>query len=180
VTSGVLLLAFLTLQRLAELAWAARNTSRLLAAGGIEFGRGHYPLMVGLHGAWLIGLWMLGNGRPVDPFYLGAFILLQLGRLWVLASLGQQWTTRIVVIPGAPLVATGLYRLLRHPNYLIVTCEIVVVPLAFDLPGFAALFFALNALVLAVRIHAENAALAWAAAAASKASAGRSLSAGSH
>lgn len=162
VNNGVLLLAFLTLQRLAELVWAARNTSRLLAAGGVEFGRAHYPLMVGLHAAWLIGLWMLGNGRPVDPFYLGAFILLQLGRLWVLASLGQRWTTRIVVIPGAPLVATGIYRLLRHPNYVIATGEIIVVPLALDLPVFAGMFFALNGVVLAVRIHAENAALAWA------------------
>jgi methyltransferase len=166
--SGVLLLTFLTLQRLAELAWAVRNTSRLLAAGGVEFGRGHYPLMVVLHAAWLVGLWVLANGRALDPLYLGAFILLQLGRLWVLASLGQRWTTRIIVIPGAPLVATGIYRLLRHPNYVIVTGEIIVVPLAFDLPVFAAVFFALNGVVLAVRVHAENAALAWAVGRSSK------------
>jgi methyltransferase len=161
VSGGVLLLAFLTLQRLAELAWAARNTSRLLAAGGVEFGRRHYPLMVALHGTWLVGLWVLGYDRPIDPIYLAAFILLQLGRLWVLASLGKRWTTRIVVVPGAALVATGIYRLLRHPNYAIVTGEIVVVPLALGLPVFAALFFALNGVVLAIRIRAENAALAW-------------------
>jgi methyltransferase len=162
VSSGVLLLGFLTLQRLAELAWAARNTSRLVAAGGVEFGRGHYPLMVALHTAWLLGLWVLANDRPVDPLYIGAFVLLQLGRLGVLATLGERWTTRIIVIPGAPLVATGIYRVLRHPNYAIVAGEIIVVPLAFGLPIFAALFFCLNGVVLAVRIHAENAALAWA------------------
>jgi methyltransferase len=140
VTLGVFLLAFLTAQRLGELAWAARNTSRLLAEGGIEFGRGHYPLLVILHAAWLLGLWVLASGHPVDLAYLAAFLLLQLGRLWVLASLGPRWTTRIVVISGTSLVATGPYRLLRHPNYLIVTGEILVVPLAFDLPGFAAFF----------------------------------------
>jgi methyltransferase len=163
VNSGVLLLGFLTLQRLGELAWSACNTSRLLAMGGIEFGRGHYPLMVGVHAAWLIGLWVLGFDRAVDPLYLGIFVLLQLGRLWVFTSLGRRWTTRVIVIPGAPLVRTGIYRLLRHPNYVIVTGEIIVVPLAFGLPVFAALFVALNGIVLTVRIHAENAALAWAA-----------------
>jgi methyltransferase len=180
VTLGVFLLAFLVAQRLSELAWSARNTSRLLAAGGIEFGRGHYPLLVMLHAAWLFGLCALASGRPVDLPCLVAFVLLQLGRLWVLASLGPRWTTRIVVIPGTSLVTTGPYRLLRHPNYLIVTGEIGVVPLAFDLPGFAALFFVLNALVLAIRVRAENTALAWATGSQSRPTAGRSLSAGSH
>lgn len=158
---SVLLLAFLTLQRLAELAWAARNTSHLLAVGGVELGRRHYPLMVALHGTWLVGLWVHGYDRPVDPIYLTAFILLQLGRLCVLASLGKRWTTRIVVVPGGALVETGIYRLLRHPNYVIVSGEIVVVPLALGLPVFAVLFFVLNGVVLAIRIPAENAALAW-------------------
>jgi methyltransferase len=165
----VLLLGFLTLQRLAELAWSKYSNSRLRAAGGIEFGRGHYPLMIGMHAAWLIGLWVLGYGRPVHPLYLGAIILLQLGRLWVIASLGWRWTTRIIVIPGAPLVTTGLYRLLRHPNYVIVAGEIIVVPLAFGLPIFAAMFCVLNGIVLVVRIRAENAALAWATGRASSA-----------
>jgi methyltransferase len=162
VNLGAFVLAFLTLQRLGELAWSRRNTARLLAAGGVEFGHGHYPLIVALHAAWLIGLWVMAYDRSVDPLGLGAFVLLQLGRAWVLASLGRRWTTRIVVVPGTPLVAAGPYRLMRHPNYAIVTGELVVVPLAFGLPLFSALFFALNAAVLAVRIHAENAALAWA------------------
>ena len=83
---------------------ARRNTQRLLAEGGIEFGRSHYRWMVALHSAWLVGLWWLGHGRSVDPLLLGVFILLQAGRLWVIASLGRRWTTRIIVLPRAPLV----------------------------------------------------------------------------
>jgi methyltransferase len=157
---GALLIAFITMQRLAELVLARRNTQRLLAQGGVEFGRSHYPLMVALHAAWLAGLWWLGRNQPVDPFLLGVFILLQAGRLWVIASLGRRWTTRIVVLPRAPLVASGPYRWLNHPNYWIVALEIAVVPLALGLPVLAAIFTGLNAAMLSLRIRTENAALA--------------------
>jgi methyltransferase len=157
---GALLVAFITVQRLAELLLARRNTQRLLAEGGVEFGRSHYPWMVALHSAWLLGLWWLGHARSVDPLLLGVFILLQAGRLWVIASLGRRWTTRIIVLPRAPLVASGPYRWLKHPNYLIVALEIAVVPLALGLPIFAAIFTVLNACTLYLRIRAENAALA--------------------
>lgn len=160
---GALLLAFITLQRLAELLLARRNTRRLLAEGGVEFGRSHYPWMLALHSAWLVGLWWLGHARSVDPLLLGVFILLQAGRLWVIASLGRRWTTRIIVLPGAPLVARGPYRWLKHPNYLIVALEMAVVPLALGLPVFAAVFTLLNACILYLRIRTENAALAQAA-----------------
>lgn len=160
---GALLLAFITLQRLAELVLARRNTQRLLAEGGIEFGRSHYPWLVALHAAWLAGLWWLGHSRPVDPLLLAVFILLQAGRLWVIATLGRRWTTRILVLPRAPLVARGPYRWLRHPNYWIVMLEIAVVPLALGLPLFAAVFTLLNACILYWRIRVENAALARAA-----------------
>ncbi|HET7678920.1 MAG TPA: isoprenylcysteine carboxylmethyltransferase family protein [Xanthobacteraceae bacterium] len=160
---GALLVAFITLQRLAELLLSRRNTQRLLAEGGVEFGRSHYPWMVALHSAWLLGLWWFGHARPVDPLLLGVFILLQAGRLWVIASLGRRWTTRIIVPPGAPLVASGPYRWLKHPNYLIVALEVAVVPLALGLPVFAAVFTLLNACILYLRIRAENAALARAA-----------------
>ncbi|MEA2986381.1 MAG: methyltransferase [Alphaproteobacteria bacterium] len=159
-TEGALLVAFVTLQRLAELLLARRNTQRLLAEGGVEFGRSHYPWIVALHSAWLIGLWWLGHARSVDPLLLGVFILLQAGRLWVIASLGRRWTTRIIVLSRAPLVASGPYRWLKHPNYLIVALEIAVVPLALGLPIFAAIFTLLNACILYLRIRAENAALA--------------------
>jgi methyltransferase len=161
---GALLVAFITVQRLAELLLARRNTRRLLAEGGVEFGRSHYPWMVALHSAWLIGLWWLGHARSVDPLLLGVFILLQVGRLWVISSLGRRWTTRIIMLPRAPLVASGPYRWLRHPNYLIVALEIAVVPLALGLPVFAAVFTLLNAGILYLRIGTENAALAQAAA----------------
>ena len=159
---GALLPAFVTGQRLIELLWAERNTRRLRAQGGVEFGRAHYPLMVALHGAWLGGLWVLGHNRAVDPALLAAFVVLQAARLWVIASLGRRWTTRVVVVPGAALVAAGPYRLLRHPNYLIVVAEIALVPLALGLPLYAGLFSLLNAALLIQRVRVEEAALAWA------------------
>lgn len=163
---GAFLLAFLAVQRLAELALAQWNTVRLRAAGGVEFGASHYPLMVALHALWLLGLWLVAHDRPVDRVWLAVFVLLQLGRLWVIASLGRRWTTRVIVLPGAPPVARGPYRFMSHPNYLVVTLEIAVVPLALGLPVYAAVFSLLNAAMLACRIGAENRALAWARAAA--------------
>jgi methyltransferase len=162
VGEGAFLLAFITLQRLAELWLAQRNTARLVAAGGTEFGRAHYPWVVAMHAGWIAGLWWLGHGRAVDPALLAVFVLLQAARVWVIASLGPRWTTRIIVLPGERLVANGPYRWLRHPNYLIVALEIAVVPLALGLPLFAALFSVLNAAILYQRIRQENAALAWA------------------
>jgi methyltransferase len=160
---GALLVAFVALQRLAELVLARWNTHRLLAAGGVEYGRSHYPAMVALHTAWLLGLWWFGRNRSVDPMWLGVFILLQAGRIWVIANLGRRWTTRIIVLPNEPLIATGPYRWLKHPNYLIVALEIAVVPLALGMPVFAAIFTLLNAVILYHRIRAENAAWAQAA-----------------
>ena len=152
-------LVLVTLQRLAELALAQRNTRRLLGEGGIEVAPGHYPAIVALHGAWLSGLWLLALPRSPSLALLAVFVVLQIGRAWVLAALGARWTTRIIVVPGAPLVTSGPYRLVSHPNYLIVAGEILVLPLAFGLPLFAVVFSGLNALVLWVRIQAENAVL---------------------
>jgi methyltransferase len=159
---GAWLVVFLIVQRLAELGLAQRNTVRLRAQGGVEFGAAHYPLMVALHALWLLGLWMLGHDRGVDPFWLSVFILLQAGRLWVIATLGRRWTTRVIVLPGAAPIARGPYRWLRHPNYLVVVAEIAVVPLALGLPLFALVFSLANAALLAYRIRVENEALAWA------------------
>lgn len=158
-TLSVVVLAFVTLQRLAELAIARRNTHALLARGAYERGSGHYPLMVAMHAAWLIGLWVLAWDRPVGLGWLAAFGLLQMLRVWVLATLGGRWTTRIIVLPGAPLIRRGPYRLLRHPNYLVVVGEIAILPLAFGLGAYAAVFTILNAAVLWVRLRAENHAL---------------------
>ena len=160
---GAWLVAFLVVQRLIELAFAQFNTGRLRAQGGVEFGAAHYPLMIVLHSLWLLGLWTLGHAQPVNLFWLAVFVLLQFGRLWVIASLGGRWTTRVIVLRGKEPVARGPYRWLKHPNYLIVALEIAVVPLALGLPAFALLFSAANAALLAYRIRIENEALAWAA-----------------
>ena len=160
---GAWLIAFLAVQRLAELGLAQWNTARLRAAGGVEFGAAHYPLMVALHALWLLGLWLLGHERDVDPLWLALFIVLQAGRLWVIVSLGRRWTTRVIVRRGLAPVTRGPYRWLRHPNYAVVALEIAVVPLALGLPLFALAFSLANAALLATRIRVENRALAWAA-----------------
>lgn len=159
-TDAVPILTLVTLQRLGELWLAARNGARLRARGAIEIGQGHYPWMVVLHAAWLAGLWIFAWECPADWWLIGAYAVVQVARAWVMASLGERWTTRIIVLPGAPLVRTGPYRYLRHPNYLVVAIEIALLPLAFGLIGFAIAFSIANAALLAWRIHVENQALA--------------------
>ena len=157
--AGAILLAYLTAQRLVELWWAKANEARLMASGGIEYGHSHLPLMILFHAAWMAGLWLLAYDRPVEPLFLALFIVLQMARFWVLATLGRRWTIRVIVVPGERLVAQGPYRFFRHPNYAVVTGEIAVVPLALGLPAYALVFSILNAGMLAIRITAENAAL---------------------
>lgn len=158
-TMSIAILVLVTLQRLGELVLARRNTRRLLAEGGIESSAGHYPLIVALHASWLIGLCTLAWDQPVNLFWLALFGVAQLGRVWVIVSLGRRWTTRIITLPGEPLVKRGPYRFLSHPNYVVVIAEIAVLPLAFGLVAFAAVFSILNAFVLAVRVRAETLAL---------------------
>jgi methyltransferase len=157
-------LAGVALQRLAELTLASRNTNRLRRQGGIEADARGYPLFVALHGGWLISLaaFVPPATSPSWPL-LGLFALLQLGRVWVIASLGRRWTTRIIVVPGAAPVCRGPYRWVRHPNYLIVAGEIALLPLAFAQPAIAALFSAANLVLLARRLRLEDRALSAAA-----------------
>ena len=108
-------------------------------------------------------MWVLAYDHSVEPVYLALFIVVQMARFWVLATLGRRWTIRILVMPGERLVARGPYRWLRHPNYAVVSGEIAIVPLALGMPIYALVFSILNAAVLAIRIPAENAALAAAA-----------------
>jgi len=154
-------LVLVAVQRLGELAYAARNTRRLLARGAVEIGRAHYPLFILLHGGWLVAIAALipAATPPVWPL-LALFVLLQAGRIWVVATLGPYWTTRIITLPAVPLVARGPYRFVRHPNYLVVTGEIAVLPLAFGAWQIALAFSVLNALLLAWRIRIENGTLA--------------------
>lgn len=158
-TPAALLLALVTMERLAELWLARRNTRVLLAKGAAEVAPGHYPMIVLLHAFWLAGLWAIGWQSPLGMSWLVIFLLLQVLRVWVLTTLGRRWTTRIIVLPGAPLIATGPYRFLSHPNYLVVVGEIAVLPLCLGLPWYALAFSTANAAILAVRIRAENAAL---------------------
>jgi methyltransferase len=156
------ILGVVTLQRLGELLLSRRNTRRLLARGAREAGARHYPLIVALHAAWLAGLWyfVLAEGDAVVEWgWLVLFVVLQGLRVWVIAALGSRWTTRIIVLPGAPLVSTGPYRFVSHPNYMIVAAEILVLPLVFGLVRYALVFSLLNAMVLWIRIRAEESAL---------------------
>jgi len=159
VTLNILILAFVTLERLFELWLARRNTRRLIDEGAREHGSCHYPLIVAVHVLWLAALWWLAPFRPIDGFWLALFVLLELSRLWVLTTLGRRWTTRIIVLPDAPLVTSGPYRFVNHPNYWVVIGEIAVLPLVFGLRQVALIFSLLNAAILAVRIREENKAL---------------------
>jgi methyltransferase len=158
-TLNLVILALVSLSRLVELPIARANTKRLLAAGGYEVAPGHYLLIVALHVAWLAALWWLAPGRSVNLPLLALFGLVELARIWVLQTLGRRWTTRIIVVPGEQLVARGPYRFIDHPNYAVVVAEIALLPLVFGLWPVALVFSALNAAVLAVRIHSENRAL---------------------
>ena len=153
--------ALVVAERLAELAIAGRNTRRLLAEGAVEHGRGHYALFVLLHAAWLGAIAVtVPADRPVLWPLVGVYFLLILGRIWVIASLGRFWTTRVMTLPGAPLVRRGPYRFMRHPNYAIVVAEIAVLPLAFGAWRIALVFSLLNLLLVAYRIRIEERALA--------------------
>ena len=151
----------IAVQRLVEMAHAGRNARRLLAEGGIEYGAGHFPFFVALHGAWLVAVFALVPPEaPVSWPLLAIYGLLQVGRAWVLVTLGRYWTTRVISVPGAPLVRRGPYRLMRHPNYLVLAGEIAVLPLAFGAWEIALVFSLANAALLTWRIRVEDAALA--------------------
>jgi methyltransferase len=160
VTPAILLLMAVTLERLGELWHARRNTAALLANGAHEAAPGHYPVIVLLHASWLSGLWAFGSAAPLNHGWLAVFLALQITRFWVMATLGRRWTTRIIVLPGAPLVSSGPYRFVTHPNYLVVIGEIAVLPLCLGLPWFALIFSAANLAILTVRVRAENATFA--------------------
>jgi methyltransferase len=154
-------LGLVLLQRVVELVWARRNTVQLRQLGAVEADAEGYPYFVLLHAGWLVSLaiFVPASATPVWPL-LGLFALLQLGRLWVISSLGNYWTTRIVTLPGVPLVQTGPFRWLRHPNYLLVIAEIAVLPLAFGAIPIAVSFSAVNLILIIRRIRIEESVLA--------------------
>jgi methyltransferase len=155
---AVLFLGFIIIQRLGELALAKRNSARLLASGATEFGSSHYPLIVALHTLWIIALVVFGISNSISMPWLAVFLVLQILRVWILASLGERWTTRIIVL-DEPLVRVGPFAFLRHPNYVLVVAEIFTAPMVLDLIWVALLFSILNAAVLTIRISVEEKAL---------------------
>jgi methyltransferase len=160
-TLAYAVIAFVVAQRLAELGYAQHNTRALLAKGAVEIGRAHYPLFVALHAAWLLAIVLALPRNPIVnwlPF--AGYVALELLRVWTMISLGPYWTTRIITLPGAPLVRRGPYRLVSHPNYLIVMGEIALLPLVFGELYVAAFFSVLNAALLFWRIREEETALA--------------------
>jgi methyltransferase len=155
-----LVLGLVAAQRLGELVLARQNTARLKAAGAIEVGAGHYILFVLLHGSWLVALAVFTPWSTLPNLWLiAAFTLLQLGRVWVIATLGRFWTTRIITLPRAPLVRRGPYRFVRHPNYWIASLEIAVLPLAFGQIWIALVWSVANALLVRHRVRVEEGAL---------------------
>ena len=155
-----LVLGFVVLQRVGELAFAHGNHRELRARGAVEVGRGHYPAIVALHTAWLLALATTTDPETVVSLpWAGVFVLLECGRAWVIATLGRRWTTRVMVLPGAAPIRSGPYRYLKHPNYVVVCGEMAVVPLMFGAWGLAAVASVLNLLVLRVRLRVENMAL---------------------
>jgi methyltransferase len=158
---GVCLVA---LQRLLELVYSRRNERRVRARGAVERGAGHYPVMVALHSFWLISTFVEGLLRGPEipawwPVPLVAFLLVQPLRYWAIVSLGTNWNTRILVVPGGKLVKSGPYRYFPHPNYVVVAVEILTFPLIFGAWITAIVFSLLNATLLFVRIRIENRAL---------------------
>ena len=161
-----LLVAVVGLERIAELVVSKRNLAWSRARGGVEFGSGHYTAMVILHTGLLLGclaevFWL---DRPFLPMLgwqmLAVVIAAQALRWWCIATLGQQWNTRVVVVPGAPRVTGGPYRLMSHPNYIAVIVEGIALPLVHSAWITACVFTVLNAVLLTTRINTENAALA--------------------
>jgi methyltransferase len=159
--SAFVIIGLVALQRLVEMLYAAHNTRALLARGAVETGRGHYPFIVLLHAGWLVAIVLaLPENPTINWSLLGLFVALQAARIWVIASLGPYWTTRIITLPNAPLVRKGPYRFVRHPNYLVVAGEIAIFPLVFREIWVAVIFSVLNAAILSWRIRMENKALA--------------------
>lgn len=157
------ILAFVIIQRLVELLIAKRNEKSLLAKGAYEVGASHYPYMILIHVSFFISLIIevvYFKSIPT-PYYalLVIFLLLQLLRVWCLASLGPFWNTKIIILPGANVVMRGPYQYIRHPNYLVVCLEIAVLPLMFQAFFTAICFTIINFIILSVRIPTEEKAL---------------------
>lgn len=160
------IISIVILQRLVELIIAKRNEKFLISAGAVESGKEHYKFIVLLHTLFFISMIAEYNFRGryeefniINYLFLVFFIILQILRIWILKSLGKYWNTKILRIPDLQLIKTGPYKYFRHPNYIVVICEIFTIPMIFNLYCTAIIFSLLNAVMLTVRIKVENKAL---------------------
>ncbi len=155
----IIFICFFIVQRLSELVIARRNEKWLLSQGAIQYGQDHYPFMISLHTLFIISIiteYILRGHPPISWLFLLLFLLVLAFKFWALSSLGKYWNTKIYRIPGVYPVKKGPYKFLKHPNYMEVVCEIVIIPLVFHLYYTAILFTVLNAIMLTVRIRVEN------------------------
>ena len=161
-TVGLSILVLVAAQRIGELMLDRRNKAALIDQGGGEHGARHYPLFILLHTGWLLFLFAVVLSRDVtlNWWWIAAYGVLQVGRIWVIRTLGPYWTTRIITLPGRPLVTSGPYRFVRHPNYVVVVLEIAVLPAAFGAWDVAVVFSLFNGALLSHRIRMENGVLA--------------------
>lgn len=151
---------FFILQRISELVVARKNEKWLRAHGAVEYGKSHYPFIVLLHILFIASMipeYWRRTDTKLDPIFLILFFVLLSLKIWVIRSLGRYWNTKILRIGGSEPVKKGLYKFFRHPNYIIVICEFIVVPMVFHLYLTAVIFSLLNAVILRIRINAENA-----------------------
>lgn len=159
----ILFISFVVFQRLLELVVARGNEKWARAQGAVEYGKEHYPVIVLLHTSFLIAMIAEYYLSPVTYLFNPTFLFVFLGliclKIWVIASLGKYWNTKILRIPNVQLVNKGPYKYVKHPNYLIVIAEIAIIPLVFHLYYTAMVFSLLNAAMLFVRIRVENRAL---------------------
>lgn len=151
------------LQRLAELVIAGKNEKWLISQGAVESGESHYKFIVMLHTAFILSMILEYSFKSryfelnfINYLFLVFFVVLQIGRIWVISSLGKYWNTKILRIPGSKLIETGPYKYFKHPNYIIVICEIFTIPLIFNLYYTAVIFTILNLIILRIRIKEEN------------------------
>lgn len=159
----IVFVLFLIFQRLAELYVSSKNEKWLLKNGAVEYGKEHYPFMVAMHTLFIISViaeYIWRDGSVVNYALIILFFVLIVIKVIVISTLGHYWNTKIYKVPGTRPVATGIYKYIKHPNYIIVICEIVIIPLAFGLYYTAIVFSLLNAWMLYVRINKENEVLA--------------------
>jgi len=156
---AMMFLIFVFAQKSGEMIIARANTKRLIAHGAVEYGAGHYPFMFTLHTCWVLAIIMAGHSKEIIFAWLAVYGALQGFKFWILITLGERWTNRIIVT-DEPLIRYGPYRYFKHPGYMLTVVEIFVAPMVLGLGRIALAFTVLNAVMLFVRIHTEEKALA--------------------